>query len=76
MAESLGDEKAISRYAQRRVVMKAAPTATLEMSQTKLLLEILIIALDTPAQFCKPYQFLDWGVGRHVLRKYLVGSTS
>lgn len=54
-------ERAISRYAQRRVVIKAASAASLEMFQTEFLLELLIIALNTPAQFCKPYHFLDWG---------------
>jgi hypothetical protein len=29
--QAFSDKKAISRYAQRRVVMKAAPAASLEM---------------------------------------------
>jgi hypothetical protein len=33
------------------MVMKAAPSAALEMAQPNLLLELLIIALDAPAQF-------------------------
>ena len=47
----LGDQEAVGRDAQRRMVMKAAPSAALEMAQPNLLLELLIIALDAPAQF-------------------------
>ena len=47
----LGDQEAVGRDGQRRMVMKAAPSAALEMAQPNLLLELLIIALDAPAQF-------------------------
>src|SRR6202795_4462737 len=57
--QRFGDEKAISGYAQRRVMMKAAPTASLEVPQAKLLLELLVIAFNAPAQFCKSHEFLD-----------------
>jgi hypothetical protein len=40
--QALGDEKAVCRDAQRRVVMKAAPAASLEMPQAKFLLELLV----------------------------------
>ena len=33
--------------------MEAAPSAALEMSEPDLLLELLVVALDTPAQFGK-----------------------
>src|ERR1700710_537673 len=58
------DEKAVCRYAQRRVVVKAAPAAPLEMPQAKFLLELLVIALNTPAQFCESHEFLDWRISR------------
>ena len=47
----LGDQEAVGRDAQRRMVMKAAPSAAFKMAQPNLLLELLIIALDAPAQF-------------------------
>src|SRR5258708_20128629 len=62
--QALGDEKAVCRYAQRRVVVKAAPTASLEMPQAKFLLELLVITLNTPAQFCKSHELLDWRISR------------
>ena len=37
--------------------MKAAPSAAFEVSESDLLLELLIIALDAPAQFCRIDQF-------------------
>src|ERR1700710_1179049 len=58
------DEKAVCRYAQRRVVVKAAPAAPLEMPQAEFLLELLVIALNTPAQFCESHEFLDWRISR------------
>src|SRR6202044_72826 len=56
------DEKAVCRYAQRRVVVKAAPAASLEMPQAEFLLELLVIAFNTPAQFCESHEFLDWRI--------------
>jgi len=62
--QAFGDEKAISGYAQRRVMMKAAPASSLEVPQAEFLLELLIIALNAPAQFCKSHEFLDRRVSR------------
>src|SRR6267154_187633 len=62
--QALGDEKAVCRYAQRHVVMKAAPAASLEMPQAKFLLEFLVITLNTPAQFCESHELLDWCISR------------
>src|ERR1700694_2009871 len=62
--QAFGDEKAISGYAQRRVMRNAAPAASLEVPQAKFLLELLIIALNAPAQFCKSHEFLDRRVSR------------
>ena len=57
--QAFGDEKAVSGYAQCRVMMKAAPTASLEVPQAEFLLELLVIAFNAPAQFCKSHEFLD-----------------
>jgi hypothetical protein len=34
------------------MVVKAAPSAPLVMAKTQLLLEVLVVPLDAPAQFC------------------------
>src|SRR5258705_12713065 len=62
--QAFSDEKAVSRHAQRRVMVKAAPAASLEMPQAEFLLELLIIALNAPAQFCNSHEFLDRRVSR------------
>src|SRR5450759_154209 len=46
----LGDQEYVGRDAQRGVVMEAAPSAPFEMPESDLLLELLIVALDAPAQ--------------------------
>jgi hypothetical protein len=45
---ALGDQKAVGCDAQAGVMMKAAPVAALEVAEAKLLLELLIVPLDTP----------------------------
>src|ERR1700704_1975720 len=47
----LGDQESVGCDAQRGVMMKAAPAASLIVSEPDLLLELLIVALDAPAQF-------------------------
>jgi hypothetical protein len=49
MSQTFADEKPVGRDAQRGMVMKAAPVATLEVVQAELLFEFLIVALDAPA---------------------------
>ena len=51
--------------AQRGVVMEAADPATFEVPETDLLLELLIVALDAPAQLGKLHQATE----SHVLGK-------
>src|SRR6202142_4626140 len=46
----LGDQEPVGRDAQRGVVVEATPTSPFEMPEPNLLFEILIIALDAPAQ--------------------------
>ena len=48
---SLTHEKAISCDAQGGVMMKAAPAASLEVSEAEFLLQFLIVALNDPAMF-------------------------
>src|SRR5260370_20558094 len=45
-----GDQESVSRDAQRGVVVEASPTSPFEMSKPELLFQLLIIALDAPAQ--------------------------
>ena len=46
----LGDQESVGRDAQRGVVVEATPTSPFEMPEPDLLFEILIVALDAPAQ--------------------------
>src|SRR5674536_388595 len=46
----LGDQESVGGDAQRGVVVEAAPPSALEMPKPDLLLELLIVALDAPAQ--------------------------
>lgn len=56
--EALGHQKAIRRNAQGRVVAKSAPASSLivTQSQSQILLQILVIALDAPAHVRGAYQ--------------------
>ena len=47
-----GDEESVGRDAERRVVVEPAPSAAFIVAEPEFLLEILIIALDAPAQLC------------------------
>ena len=43
-------EEAVSDSAERRVMVKAAPCSTFEVIEADLLLELLIVALDSPTE--------------------------
>ena len=45
-----GDQEAVGGDAKRGVVMEASPAATLIVAEAEFLLEVLVVALDTPAQ--------------------------
>src|SRR6516162_6245616 len=45
-----GDQEAISCDAERGVMMKAAPATPFKMTEADLLFELLVVALDAPAQ--------------------------
>ena len=45
------DQETVGGDAQRGVMVEATPSPPLVVAQTKLLLEVLIIALDPPSQF-------------------------
>jgi len=57
--DALREEEGVGGDAQRGVVMKAAPTAALEMAEAKLLFEFLVITLDAPAQLGDAHQLLE-----------------
>ena len=58
----LGDQESVGGDAQRGVVMEAAPSAAFEMPEPDLLLELLIVALDAPAQLGEVDQALKGDV--------------
>jgi len=60
----LRDQKSVGRDAQRGMVMEAAPASSFEMFEPDLLLELLIIALDTPTPFGEVHQFAESDVSR------------
>ena len=53
--------------------MKAPPAAPLEVVETEFLLELLVIALDPPAQLGQPDEPVDWRVGREAGKPVLGG---
>jgi hypothetical protein len=57
-------------------MMEAAPPTPFKMSEPELLLELLIVALDTPAQLGGVDQPAEGDVFRKVESQYLVGSSS
>src|ERR1700722_17726229 len=60
----LGDQEAVSRDAQGCVMMEAAPATPFVVTEPDLLLELLIVALDAPAQLGKINQLLEADVLR------------
>ena len=56
--------------------MKAAPAPAFELPQSDLLLELLIVALDAPAQLGEIDQAIEGDVLGSVESQYLVGSAS
>ena len=52
----LGDQKPVSRDAQRGVMMEAPPTSSLKMSKPNFLFELLIVSLNAPTQLCHVYK--------------------
>ena len=57
--------ESIGRDAERGMMMETAPSATFEVPETDLLLELLIVALDAPAQLGKLHQATE----SHLLRE-------
>ena len=64
LGASSGRQKAIGRDAQGRVMMEATPTPAFIMGQAKLLLEILVVALNAPTHLGHRHQTFELGVGR------------
>ena len=59
-----GDQEAVSRDAEGRVMMEAAPTPPFEVIEAEFLLEVLIVPFDAPAQLGPLHQRLEGGVLR------------
>src|SRR5439155_14899735 len=53
------NEKAVGCNAQAGMMMEAAPVAALEVAKTKLLFELLVIALDPPARLGHLHKTLE-----------------
>jgi len=49
-SNAFSDEKPVSRDTQHRMMMESAPATAFVMPETELLFEVLIVALDAPAQ--------------------------
>ena len=58
-AQLFGDQESVCGNAQAGVVMESSPVPSLVMSQPELLLEPLVIALDSPAQVCHADQLVE-----------------
>src|SRR3954466_9340835 len=58
-AGPLGHQEAVGRDAQGGVVVEAAPAAALEVPEAQLLLQLLEVALDAPAQLRDRDQLLE-----------------
>src|SRR5438093_2967625 len=56
MREPLGGEKSIRRNAQRGVMVEAPPAPPFEVIQPQLVLQLLVVPLDPPAQHGEPDQ--------------------
>lgn len=54
---SLHHQEAIGRNAEAGMVVKAVPVPTFETPQSKLLFQLLVVALDAPTQLRRGYQF-------------------
>src|SRR3954470_19923970 len=59
-----GDQETVGGDAHGGVMVKAEPSAPFEMPEADLLLELLIIALDAPAQLGSVDQIAERGVSR------------
>src|SRR5215813_7675563 len=60
----LGDQEAVGGDAQRGVMMEATPASAFEVAQPEFLLELLVVALDAPAQLRNVDQTFEGDVGR------------
>ncbi len=56
---TLRHQETVHCNAQAGVVVKAGPTPPLIMTQTLVLLQILVIALDAPAHVCNAHQITE-----------------
>ena len=66
-------EESVGDGTQGAVVMEASPCSTLEVIEAELALELLIVALDAPAQLREPHQRRDGSRRRQRGKPLLVG---
>ena len=64
VTKPLCHQKSIGRDAHRGVVVESPPASPLEVTQPKVLLEVLVIALDAPAHL---------GLEHHALQRRVFG---
>ncbi|MGY4353090.1 hypothetical protein ACVWXM_009607 [Bradyrhizobium sp. GM7.3] len=57
-------------------MVKAPPTSPLEVAKANLLFEVVVVALDAPAQLDDIDELTKSNVGRSVENQYLVGASS
>ena len=57
---SLDGEERVSGGDTCTVVLKALPGAPLEVVEAQLAFHLLVVALDSPSEFCQADQFLAW----------------
>ena len=63
--------KSVGRDAQRSMVMKASPATSFTVAQAKLLFEILVVTLDSPARLRDERELLERGVFRYCAHEVL-----
>ena len=72
--ESLGDQESVGRNAQARVMVEAAPAASFIVTQSKPLLEFLVVALDAPTHMRLSHQLVQsevFGQRRQIVFEWL-----
>lgn len=66
-----GDQESVAGDTERGVMVEAAPTPPFEVVKTSLLLELLVVAFDAPAQFGKINEMDKADVGREARQPVL-----
>ena len=67
----LGDQESVGGDPERRVMMEAAPAASFVMPEAEFLFQVLVVALDPPAQFDQIDKCPPGDLGGRVESQYL-----